>query len=178
MTLTIEQLRQIMPLIGARAELFIGAINSAMYRWDITTPLRQAAFIAQLAHESGEFRYMRELADGKAYEGRKDLGNLRPGDGVKYKGRGPIQITGFNNYQNCSLAIFGDERLLDTPELLESPDLGCQAAGWFWATRGLNDLADNRDFLKITKRINGGTNGLKDREKYYARALEVLGVQA
>jgi putative chitinase len=171
-------LRQIMPLIGARMSAFIQPLNDAMEIHEINTPLRQAAFLAQLAHESKEFIYMRELADGKAYEGRKDLGNTQPGYGVKYKGRGPIQITGFDNYQKCSLALYGDERLLDAPELLEQPFDGCMAAGWFWKTKGLNELADQGDFVAITRRINGGINGIKEREMYYKRAREVLGLLA
>jgi putative chitinase len=97
---------------------------------------------------------------------------------VKYKGRGPIQITGFDNYQKCSLALYGDERLLDAPELLEQPFDGCMAAGWFWKTKGLNELADQGDFVAITRRINGGINGIKEREMYYKRAREVLGLLA
>lgn len=176
--LTMYSLRLIMPLIGARSAVFVDPLNLAMELFGITTPMRQAAFLAQLAHESGEFRYMRELADGSAYEGRADLGNTQPGFGVKYKGRGPIQITGYNNYVKCSQALFGDDRLIDSPDLLEQPEQGCMAAAWFWSTHGLNELADAGDFIKITKRINGGLNGLEDREHYYKRAKEVLGLLA
>ncbi len=169
-----------MPLIGARLDLFVQPLNDAMEIYEINTTQRQAAFLAQLAHESGEFRYMRELADGKAYDTgplAKRLGNTpeADGDGQKYKGRGPIQITGHDNYQKCSISIYGDERLLDTPDLLERPFDGCMAAGWFWASNGLNKLADQFDFRTITKRINGGYNGITERERYYKRALEVLG---
>lgn len=173
--ITAEIIRKIMPLSGARAEFFAKPIDDAMVEADITNLYRVAAFLAQLAHESGELRYMKELADGKGYEGRKDLGNTEPGDGPRFKGRGPIQITGRSNYRKCSLALYGDERLLDTPEMLEQPSDGCRAAAWFWRTRGLNELADAKDFKMITKRINGGYNGLADREKYYGRALEMLG---
>jgi putative chitinase len=148
--------------------------------YEINTPQRQAAFLAQLAHESGEFKYMRELASGAAYDTgplAKKLGNTpeEDGDGEKYKGRGPIQITGHDNYQKCSMSIYGDERLLDHPELLEQPFDGCMAAGWFWSTYGLNALADQFDFNGITRRINGGENGKADREAYYKRAVAVLG---
>lgn len=174
--ITVHHLRLIMPLIGARADVFVDPLNRSMEEWEINNPLREAAFLAQLAHESGEFRYMRELADGKAYEGRKDLGNVHEGDGKKYKGRGPIQITGYDNYQKCSLALYADERLLDQPELLEQPLDGCRAAGWFWKKKSLNQFADGRNFREITRRINGGYNGYEEREQYYERALEVMGI--
>jgi putative chitinase len=173
--LSIESLRSIMPLIGDRAETFLQPLNDAMEIYEIDTPQRQAAFLAQLAHESGELRYMRELADGKGYEGRKDLGNVHEGDGVKFKGRGPIQITGRVNYMNCSLSLYGDERLLEEPALLEKPRDGCMAAGWFWSSHGLNALADVFDFKAITRRINGGENGMESRERYYTRAVKTLG---
>lgn len=175
-----EHLRKIMPLIGVRAETFIQPLNDAMEIHYINTRDRIAAFLAQLAHESGEFRYMRELASGEAYDTgplAKRLGNTpeADGDGQMYKGRGPIQITGFNNYRDCSLSLYGDERLLDTPELLEQPFDGCMAAGWFWESRGLNELADKGEFRAITKIINGGYAHHERRIEYYKRALAVLG---
>ena len=173
--ITPEIIRMVMPLAGARIEFFVKPLDEAMAEAQITNLYRMAAFLAQLAHESGELRYMKELADGKGYEGRKDLGNTQPGDGPRFKGRGPIQITGRTNYRSCSLALYGDERLLATPELLEQPEDGCRAAAWFWKTRGLNELADAQDFRAITKRINGGYNGYEDRKKYYDRALVALG---
>lgn len=180
---TQDTLRQIMPLIGGRTHLFLQPLNDTMEIYNINTRERAAAFLAQLAHESGEFRYMRELASGEAYDtGAKAeaLGNTpeADGDGQKYKGRGPIQITGRANYRDCSLSLYGDTRLLDEPELLERPFDGCMAAGWFWESRGLNELADQREFRKITKRINGGYNGMASRDAYYKRALEVLGALA
>jgi putative chitinase len=170
----LQSIRTIMPHAGARAEFFLSPINDAMLEADITTVNREAAFIAQLAHESGELRYMKELSDGKAYEGRLDLGNTEPGDGPRFKGRGPIQITGRSNYLACSLALYGDDRLLSSPEVLEQPSDGCRASAWFWKTHGLNELADAQDFRTITKRINGGYNGLDDRFMYYNRALAAL----
>lgn len=118
-------------------------------------------FLAQLLHESGEFRYVKELASGQAYEGRKDLGNNHPGDGVKYKGRGLIQITGRANYEKCGKAL-GLE-LIDHPELLEQPAHAVSSAVWFWHSKGLSELATRGDYMGITKRINGGTNGWADR---------------
>jgi predicted chitinase len=143
-----------------------------MKEHDINTPKRQAAFLAQLAHESRELRYMEEIASGAAYEGRKDLGNTQPGDGKRYKGRGPIQLTGRANYRAAGKALGLD--LEEHPEKAATPDLGCRVAGWFWTTRGLNALADRGDFKQITRRINGGYHGLANRQRYYQRALEVL----
>ena len=168
----LEQLRSIYTHAGERCEVFIGYLNAAMDEFEINTPLRQAAFIAQVGHESGELRYVKELATGKAYEGRKDLGNTQDGDGPRFKGRGLIQITGRYNYRKISNALsIGCEM---RPELLESRENACRSAAWFWATNGLNELADKEDFLRITKRINGGTNGLEDRQRLYELAKAVL----
>jgi putative chitinase len=171
--ITADELRQIVPHAGSRADVYADPLSKVMDEFDITTPLRMAAFIAQIAHESGSFRYVKELASGEAYEGRADLGNTEEGDGVRYKGRGLIQITGRANYQSC-----GDDLGIDivsSPELLEGPVLACRSAGWFWGKKNLNDLADKPDFLRITKRINGGTNGYQDRLKFYIKAMAVLG---
>lgn len=171
--MTLEQLKQILPHAGHRADLFYPFLVSAMDEFEINTPARQAAFLAQIAHESGSFRYVKEIASGGAYEGRTDLGNVEIGDGIRFKGRGLIQITGRRNYSDCAAAL-GVE-CVERPELLESPELACRSAGWFWHTRGLNALADQGDFVRITKRINGGTNGLMDRQEHYDRAKRVLG---
>ena len=170
--MTLDELKVIMPFVGKRGIIFLEPLNSTMAAYNIGTPLRQAAFLAQLAHESGSLRYVKELASGEAYEGRLDLGNTEEGDGVKYKGRGLIQITGRSNYQACGSALGLD--LLNHPELLEQPLQACLSAGWFWQSHGLNELADNKEFKKITKRINGGYNGYEDRLKYYNIALKVL----
>lgn len=185
--LTLKQLLAIMPYGSAtRAELFLPFINAAMQEFGITTPERQAAFLAQIAHESGSLRYVREIADGSAYDNRADLGNTRPEaidialsnnttPGRFYKGRGLIQITGFDNYVACSQALFGDEVTLPhNPVLLERKELACRSAAWFWWSRGLNGLADGGMFIKITRRINGGLNGLADRVAYHERAQRVL----
>lgn len=169
-----EELEQIIPNGRKRIPAFVDSLNEAMAEFEIDNPLRAAAFIAQLAHESGEFRYVKELASGEAYEGRRDLGNTFPGDGVRYKGRGLIQITGRANYEK--LSEFFDIDFIHEPELLETPEWACMSAAWFWATHGLNELADKEDFKLITKRINGGYTGIQDRLRYYERALDVLGV--
>lgn len=171
--MTEQELKQIMPSAGHRAGVFFESLSAAMEEFEINTPARQAAFLAQIAHESGSLRYVRELASGGAYEGRADLGNTHAGDGPFFKGRGLIQITGRNNYTKCGEAL--DLPLLQQPELLEQPDSACRSAAWFWQTHGLNELADAGDFIRITKRINGGTNGLAERQAFWARAKQVLG---
>ena len=150
-------------------------INKSLLQFDINTLTRVRHFIAQIAHESGEFKYVKEIASGKAYDtGRlaARLGNTpeADGDGQKYKGRGLIQITGCSNYERCSLALFGDKRLLDTPELLEQPRYAVRSACWFWSVNGLNAIADKDDIRAVTRRINGGYNGIEHRAQLYERA--------
>lgn len=182
MAITERQLQQILPNAGRQAGVFVPALNAAMGKYSIVTPLRMAAFIAQIGHESGQLRYVRELGNDQ-YLAKYDTGRLAQrlgntpeadGDGQKYRGRGLIQVTGQDNYAACSEALFCDARLLNIPELLEHPVYASLSAGWFWHKTGLNSLADKGDFLTITKRINGGTNGLEEREAFYKRALEVL----
>ena len=172
--ITLDQLRRIMPYAGDRAAIYLDPLNQAMAEFGIDTPARQAGFLAQIAHESGSLKYTREIASGATYEGRRDLGNTEPGDGMRFKGRGLIQITGRHNYRICSLALYGDERLLDKPWLLESVIGACRSAAWYWSAFGLNALADEGDIKRMTKRINGGLNGLTERMAYYAVAKEVL----
>lgn len=126
-----------------------------------TNDLLFSHFYAQLAHESDNFRTVEEYASGKAYEGRKDLGNTSPGDGVKYKGRGYIQITGKSNYKAFSDVMKMD--FVNKPQLLLDPKWALASACWFWQTRKLNALALKDDITAITKIINGGVNGLQDR---------------
>ena len=167
------QLLKIMPYAGQRrADVFAAPLAAAMAEFGINTPARQASFLAQIAHESGQLQYVRELASGDAYEGRKDLGNVSPGDGRRYKGRGLIQVTGRSNYASCGAAL--DLDLLASPELLEQPINACRSAAWFWRSHGLNELADAGDQIKVTRRINGGTNGLAERLAYFALAKQVL----
>ncbi|BCT33854.1 glycoside hydrolase family 19 protein [Pseudomonas protegens] len=182
MPITTQQLLQILPNAGAKAGVFVPALNAAMSKYAIITRLRMAAFIAQIGHESGQLQWVRELGSDQ-YLSKYDTGTLAKrlgntpeadGDGQKYRGRGLIQITGRANYEACSEALFSDARLINTPELLEVPVYAALSAGWFWQRAGLNSLADKGDFLTITKRINGGTNGLADREALYERALKVL----
>ena len=168
-----DELKQIVPSVK-NAVLIATPLNEAMFTYGITdTPIREAMFIAQVAHESGSFHYTQEIASGEAYEGRQDLGNVERGDGVRFKGRGYIQVTGRANYKACGEAIGID--LIQHPELLEDIPNACRSAAWFWYMKGLNDLADKDDFLTITKRINGGTNGWKERMAFLNRAKQVLG---
>ena len=166
--ITEDQLHTIMPHARSKVDTYLAPLNDAMDEFEINTPQRQAAFLAQVAHESGEFRYVEELASGEAYEGRSDLGNVVEGDGVRFKGRGLIQITGRANYASCGSALGID--LLAEPELLETPVNACRSAAWFWSTHGLNELADADNFRKITLRINGGLNGQEDRLAYWELA--------
>jgi predicted chitinase len=173
--ITEDDLCSIMPLLKRdRAESYIGLLNAAMDEFDINTPERIAAFLAQLAHESAQLRYWEEIASGADYEGRADLGNTEPGDGVRYKGRGPIEITGRANYRAAGDALGVDFENL--PNLAALPEYGFRIAAWFWDTHGLNSLADVDDFKLITKRINGGYNGMTDRLGYWQRAKNVLDV--
>lgn len=151
---------------------YLEPLNLTLEKYEINTPKRVAAFLAQIAHESGSFRYVKELASGEAYEGRKDLGNVLPGDGQRFKGRGLIQITGRNNYRNVGTALGYD--FIKDPSGLEKPGAAVMSAGWFWDRAKLNKLADEEDFVTITKRINGGYNGMVDRVKHWNNCVKVL----
>jgi len=176
MPITQQQLLQILPNAGRQAGVFVPVLNTAMNRYGIVGTPRAAAFIAQVGHESGQLRFVREIwgptAQQAGYEGRADLGNTVKGDGSKYRGRGLIQITGRGNYAACGEALGLD--LLSKPELLELPQHAAMSAAWFWSTKGLNTLADQSDFVKITRRINGGLTGQADRQSLYDKALKVL----
>lgn len=175
--MTKEQLKEIMPYAtDENVNKFLPYLNDTMRTFEINTPLRQAHFLAQLGHESGSLRYVRELASGKAYEGRKDLGNVQPGDGVMYKGRGLIQLTGRANYEAFNGFLDDDVDVVEHPAKVEEPELATLVAGWFWWKNNLNKLADKDDVVAVTKRVNGGTNGLDDRKGYLSRAKKVLGV--
>jgi len=182
MDLSDDQLRRVMPnLTAAKRQRYLPPLIAAMAAYAIDTPLRAAAFLAQLAHESSEFRWMEEIwgptPAQKRYEPPGDLaarlGNTQAGDGQRYKGRGPIQITGRFNYAKFGERLGHD--LVGQPALAAAPEVAFATAGLFWQSNGLNELADGRQFVAITRRINGGTNGLADRQLYYERAKNVLG---
>jgi putative chitinase len=173
--ITQEQLTAIAPYSQPdRLVQLLPNLNMTMQRYEIITPLRKAHFLAQVGHESDGFNTNEEYASGADYEGRRDLGNTKTGDGVRFKGRGLIQVTGRSNYAACGQALGVD--LISNPQRLGDFDLACLSAGWFWDTRSLNDYADSDDVLQITRIINGGLNGLDDRQDYLARAKQVFGI--
>ena len=150
---------------------YCDALLEKMTAYEINTPLRMTHFLAQVGHESGELRYCEEIASGDAYEGRKDLGNTKPGDGRRFKGRGLIQLTGRANYAAYSKARGIDYTTDEGAKLVaEDPETAVDVACWFWTTHNLNALADQDDITTITKRINGGLNGFEDRKAKLARA--------
>jgi putative chitinase len=171
-----EQLQTATGCSAETATIFIGPINITLERFEINTLPRIAAFLAQVGHESGGLRWVREIwgptLSQQRYEGRKDLGNTHPGDGKRFMGRGLIQITGRANYAAVSAALGIDA--VNNPEVLESPLYASLSAGWFWGSRKLNGFADQGDILAITRRINGGTNGLDDRLARYKLAQTIL----
>jgi putative chitinase len=174
-----SELRAIMTqLPSAKAERYLAPLNAAMHEFLINVRLRKAAFLAQVAHESGELAWFHEFASGMEYDlsrnprKARELGNIHPGDGPRYKGRGPIQLTGRNNYRACGKALGLD--LEGNPDMAVDPRVAFRTAGWFWSTHGLNLLADKQDFRQITRRINGGYTHYADRVKYYERALHVF----
>lgn len=182
MDITEQQLLHIMPNARRSAGVFVPAINAAAKRWQFDRPVRMAAFLAQIGHETCQLQFTRELG-GNAYLAKYDTGNLAKqlgntpeadGDGQLYRGRGLIQITGRYNYLKCSAALFGDDRLLREPQLLEQPEWAAQSAGWYWWVKELNTLADQGQFNAITRKINGGQNGQKERRALWALAREVL----
>ena len=151
-----------------KAELYAPHINEAMLKGNVTTLRRAQYFIAQLAHESVDLRYFEEIASGSAYEGRRDLGNTQPGDGRRFKGRGPIQLTGRSNYRGFGRWLGDESKFTDSPKLVATPKYGFLAALYYWQTRNLNDYCDRGDFRRLTRRINGGYNGLADRYRKLA----------
>jgi putative chitinase len=200
--ITINQLYNIMSLGKQSIDPFVVPLNEAMAEFRINSAARQSAFIAQLAHESSELRTLQEnlnySANGlmrtfpkyfnaatageyarqprrianRVYANRMGNGNEASGDGWKHRGMGPIQLTGKDNHGRCGDALGLDLR--NNPELLLEPEVGARAAAWFWSSNGLNELADRGDFRLITKRINGGYNGLEDRLAYWAKAKKYI----
>jgi putative chitinase len=191
--ITKDQLKAI--LSSAKEEnidRYLAPLNKALAHYAINSALRVAHFIAQVAQESGSFRYNEEIwpnpaldAHGVAtngsswqlrYEGRAELGNTQPGDGYRFRGRGLIQLTGRANYAKYGAQLGRDLTSGSNPDLVAQPDLAVDAAGWYWDSRGLNAFADKDDVLSITKRINGGTLGLDNRKAFLAKAKGVLGI--
>ncbi len=148
-------------------------LNACLKRFEINTHPRMRHFLSQTAHESGGLKWLKELSSGKAYEGRRDLGNIHPGDGPKYKGAGVIQLTGRNNYQAFA-------NYIHDPDVMEgvnyvSTKYPFSSAGFWWHNNNMNALCDRgANVEEITRRVNGGLNGLADREAYYAKALKIF----
>ncbi|MDY6941027.1 MAG: DUF4231 domain-containing protein [Cyanobacteriota bacterium] len=173
--ITAEQLIQIAPNADAnRLRELTPGFNETLARFQINTPLRICHFIAQVAHESDCFNAMEEYASGEDYEGRSDLGNTQPGDGVRFKGRGLMQLTGRANYEEFSKAMNLD--FVSQPELLAQAPYAVMVAGWYWDSRKLNGDADKDSLEDVTYYVNGGYNGLEDRRRYLQAAKAVLGV--
>ncbi len=180
MEIKIADLQQLVPSApSATLAAVIEPLRLTCTEFSINTPRRIAAFLSQLAHESGELRWMNEIWGPTEAQRRYEppsklataLGNTEPGDGKRYRGRGPIQLTGRSNYRIAGKALALP--LEDNPDTVATPAIGIRVAGWFWDSKNLNDLADQNNYLGITRRINGGTNGLADRVKYWERAKAI-----
>ena len=200
--ITISQLKQLLPN-NPYVENWHHALVQLLPDYDINTPKRIAAFIAQCSHESGGFRVLTENLNYKAaglrrifpkyfptdelakqyekqpskianrvYANRMGNGDESSGDGFRYCGRGLIQLTGKSNYQNFADSL--EMKVEDVPDYLATFEGAAQSACWFWETNNLNRFADTGDIVSLTKRINGGLNGLSDREHHYALALNNL----
>ena len=181
MNVTAQQIKAIMPAAKqSNIDKYLPKLNEAMVKYQIGTPIRVRAFLAQLAHESDQLNAVREYSSGQAYDtGRlaERLGNTpeAEGDGQLFKGRGLIQITGRTNYEQVSKEL--NWNFVERPQDLELPGPACFSAAWFWHSRGLNQLADlntDESFVKITRRINGGTNGIADRITFWERAKKAI----
>lgn len=154
------------------------ALEETCIRFGIDTTLRKAHFLSQVAHESGAGRWLEEIwgptPEQRRYEGRADLGNTEVGDGYRYRGRGYIQLTGRSNFAEFSADMFGDDRAVRNPDMVANLPYAAWAAGWFWHKRGLNALADRDSLELVTRRVNGGLNGLADRARYLHMAKRLF----
>lgn len=165
-----------------RAANWAQPLQEAMDYYEIDTPERQAAFLAQIGHESDHLEFTVEIwgptVAQRGYEGRVDLGNLDPGDGYRYRGRGLIQITGHANYIAARRGMSDIAGLPDfelQPDALAAPRWAAMSAAWYWKHHGLNDLADAGEFETITRRINGGENGEPQRLALWSCAKDAMG---
>jgi putative chitinase len=201
--ITLEQLKQLIPT-NQYVEQWHEALEQLLPEYEIDTPHRIAAFIAQCSHESGGFTSLKENLNYRAetlrkvfpkyftessaqqfagqqeaianrvYANRMGNGPEESGDGYRYCGRGLIQLTGKDNYQNFADSL--EMNVEELPDYLGTFEGAVQSACWFWENNNLNQWADKGDIVTLTKRINGGTIGLEDRIKHYEHALHVLGV--
>jgi predicted chitinase len=177
--LSLAMLQEIMPHCKVGNQV-LPILNDTMREFEINNRLRAAAFLATLAVESGEYKYLEEIASGDAYENRADLGNTQPGDGRRFKGHGRIQLTGRDVHKACG-KYFGID-LIANPKLAAEEPLATRSAGWFWVhyKQRMNELADEGNFLKTQTNVNGRNkktglpNGWPERQNYYKVALKVL----
>lgn len=179
MTLTAEQLKQISPGTPLDTiKTFVHFLNKHLPAYYIDTPIEVSSFLAQVLHESGGLKWMKEIwgptAAQSKYEGRKDLGNIMKGDGKLFMGRGLIQTTGRANYLRMSKDMFGDERLIKMPQLLSLPEYAVLSACIYWKWRKLDLKDDDLSIKEETKSVNGGFNGLSDRQQYFDKAIKIL----
>ena len=202
MSLTLEKLESIFPRTKDVNEWF-NILTAALPEYEIDSDLRIASFLAQCGHESADFntlienlnyssdslrkvfpkyfptatsaepfnRHAEDIAN-KIYGNR--MGNTEEGDGWLYRGRGVIQITGKDNYAECSQFLFGDDLLVENPDYLLTKDGAIRSACWFWVSRKLNELADRQENATISKRVNGGNNGMSDRIARFAKIVPIL----
>ena len=175
LALTAGRLRALAPKASPAIVDGLVAGQGVLATYGITTALRHWHFLAQGAHESAGLKTTVEYASGKAYEGRPDLGNTQPGDGVRFKGRGLLQLTGRANYREMG-RILG-LALEDQPELAADPAISLRIACEYWRSRSINALADKDDLEAVTRKVNGGLNGLADRRAYLARARTIWPVE-
>lgn len=168
----------------ATAQKWVDSLNSALPQYDINTRQRVACFMAQIAHESGAFRWVREIwgptPAQQRYEGRKDLGNTQPGDGRRFMGRGLLQVTGRANYvmfnARAKIRYPDAPDFVANPELLEQPKWAVISACDWWDRNKCNGLADSDQITAISKKVNGGTNGLAERKAYWRKFLAAIPV--
>jgi putative chitinase len=155
------------------SDRIINDLNACLVRFQINTSVRIRHFISQISHESGGGKWMKELASGDDYEGRKDLGNTQPGDGRKYKGAGFIQLTGRANYSDFS-KYMNDPKVMDGVDYV-ALNYPATSGGFWWHNNNMNALCDkNPSVEEVTRKVNGGLRGIEDRKVYYNRCLEVI----
>ena len=185
MLITKSQLLRAVPdLCVERVDEFVASFNQWAIPYGIDNKKKVVHYLAQVFHESGALRYTTELASGSQYEGRKDLGNIQQGDGVRFKGRGFIQLTGRANYTKFNFSDLCTENVILNPEKVAEFPLNQMASMWFWQTHKLNEIADGDDggkigediVKKITKKVNGGQNGISQRLFYYRRFKKEFGL--
>jgi putative chitinase len=189
--ITVDHLVQVAGTTKPLMAPLVEFINALCPEYEIDIPQEYCHFLAQACHETDHFKTLREYASGKAYEGRADLGNTKPGDGVRFKGRGIFQTTGRANYLQLGIKKGHRDLFINHPELLEQPEYAVWSACEYWKTRGLNDAANHDDLDKLKKKyrgnlievppvefisitINGGYNGMEERKKFYAIARSVI----